>query len=408
MNKTAKNIALIIFLLSFIGIIISYMLVEEYYFGAIITVAKKEVGLFAAIIEKTCSGENNFISCLAVAKSKYSTLFAIPLSVYGIFLYLIISIFSILMLYEKKNFIPALFLFWITLFASIFNLSLLGISVFLIKAVCPLCISTYMISFICFGLSIIYLVKTKKIRASLINENSYLKKYVIIFFSVILFSSCISYGANYTVKQKKEDYIFKEIWKRFSKEKKMNIDVSSYIESGFKDAPITIIEFSDLLCPHCAKTSHTIDEIMESNPHNIKVKFINFPLDSTCNYLASRVVHRGACKLAKASVCAAKYNKFDKYKKLVFQKKIDNPDFEPDSNTIKELAKSLDIDEIELEKCVYSPETLIGLQKQFAEAVKFNVRSTPTLYINGREYKYRLTKDIGKRLIKKILEGELN
>jgi protein-disulfide isomerase/uncharacterized membrane protein len=412
MNNISKKTALIVLLLGTFGIIISYMLIEEYYLGNIIKIHKGNFGIFGNVIAKTCGETKDaFINCTTVSHSKYSKLFNIPVAAYGLFLYIIISLFSCFMLYEKeKAAVPAWFLFWITLFVSIADIGLFLISVFFIKAVCLLCISTYLISFILLILLIIYFVKikTKPLFLKIMqNDTFYLKKYLFIFFASIIFAGASAYAADYVIKGKKSDYLFEKIWTLFSKQKKIDVEVSSYIESGNKDAPITIIEFSDFLCPHCARVSNIIDDIISANPSKIKLKFINFPLDSTCNYLASRVLHKGACMLARGSVCAANQNKFEEYKKLVFEKKIKNRDFTPDTKIMQELAETSGMDVSEFEDCIYSDETLKKLHNQFVEALKLNVNSTPTLYINDRHYEYRLTKEIGAKLVKKLLVKRL-
>ncbi len=49
---------------------------------------------------------------------------------------------------------------------------------------------------------------------------------------------------------------------------------------GKENAPITILEFSDFQCPHCARASHTIRQLLKKYPDQIKVYFLNFPLKS--------------------------------------------------------------------------------------------------------------------------------
>ena len=48
---------------------------------------------------------------------------------------------------------------------------------------------------------------------------------------------------------------------------------------GPADAPVTIVEFSDLQCPHCKEAQPTIDKLM-SEEKNARLVFQNFPLQS--------------------------------------------------------------------------------------------------------------------------------
>ena len=60
---------------------------------------------------------------------------------------------------------------------------------------------------------------------------------------------------------------------------KVKFDTSRPLR-GNKNAPITILEFSDFQCPHCYRASKTIRELLKKYPDLIKVYFLNFPLRS--------------------------------------------------------------------------------------------------------------------------------
>src|SRR6266404_8957291 len=46
---------------------------------------------------------------------------------------------------------------------------------------------------------------------------------------------------------------------------------------GPADAPVTVVEFSDLQCPHCKEANPTVEKLLSENP-NIHFVFQNFPL----------------------------------------------------------------------------------------------------------------------------------
>ena len=48
---------------------------------------------------------------------------------------------------------------------------------------------------------------------------------------------------------------------------------------GPADAPVTVVEFSDLQCPHCKEAQPTIDKLM-AEEKNARLVFQNFPLQS--------------------------------------------------------------------------------------------------------------------------------
>ena len=46
---------------------------------------------------------------------------------------------------------------------------------------------------------------------------------------------------------------------------------------GPADAPVTIVEFSDLQCPHCKEAQPVFEKLMAEEP-NVRLVFQNFPL----------------------------------------------------------------------------------------------------------------------------------
>src|SRR5690242_18843618 len=64
---------------------------------------------------------------------------------------------------------------------------------------------------------------------------------------------------------------------------------------GPANSPVTIVEFSDMQCPHCKSAQPTIEKLMQDEP-NAKLVFENFPLP----------MHDWAAKAAAYNVCVAK------------------------------------------------------------------------------------------------------
>ncbi|MFC1885149.1 thioredoxin domain-containing protein, partial [Thermodesulfobacteriota bacterium] len=214
---------------------------------------------------------------------------------------------------------------------SLFDIVLLLTSLFIIKALCPLCLATYICSWICLAGTILYLT------AQRINPFFVFQALKIIFFPgrirtsykragfallVLIIALGIGYGtnryleANFKEYEKKRD---KELLEKalvlFSKEKPISINPEPGLAIGDADAPITIVEFSDFLCPFCARAARVVDELVQDNPHKIRVIFMNYPLDTVCNAYVNKTVHRGSCLFAVGAVCAAEQNRFEDYKR---------------------------------------------------------------------------------------------
>lgn len=153
-----------------------------------------------------------------------------------------------------------------------------------------------------------------------------------------------------------------------------------YPSLGAKNAPITVVEFSDFQCPHCQLASKQFNALLNRYPDKVRVVFRNYPLDMACNHNLKQPMHTVACEAAKVAYCANQQGKF----KAVYE------DIFESQNELKpgmpvELAKKEGVDEAKLNACVQSPDTQLAIQNDIAEADRLQITSTPTLFINGHK-----------------------
>ena len=143
---------------------------------------------------------------------------------------------------------------------------------------------------------------------------------------------------------------------------------------GKADAPVTIIEYASMTCPHCAQfQAKTFPKLKERYIDTGKVRFIfrEFPLDP----LAA-----GAFMLAR---CADK-DKYFAVIDLLFGTQRDwvvpNP-LQPLLN----VAKQAGYTEETFNTCLKNQQVLDGIQNVRDRAAKvLNVESTPTFFVNGK------------------------
>jgi protein-disulfide isomerase len=146
---------------------------------------------------------------------------------------------------------------------------------------------------------------------------------------------------------------------------------------GKDDAPVTIIEYASMTCPHCAHFHEaTYPELKKRYIDTGKVRFIfrEFPLDN----LAA-----GASMLAR---CADK-SKFFPLIETLFQKQrtwaVERP-----IPPLMAIAKQAGFTEQSFNACLSNQKMLDAIQaEQKRAADKFGVNSTPTLFINGKMQK---------------------
>lgn len=158
---------------------------------------------------------------------------------------------------------------------------------------------------------------------------------------------------------------------------------------GNADAPVTIVEFSDFECGHCAHFHRSIDDALHRFGQGIRVVFHHFPLNSECNPRLTTPLHRDACLAAVASECAAEQGKFWQYHDLLF-----NNQEHLQRQSLIAYATQLGLAGDRFAACLDSPEPRARVQHDITQAADLGVDSTPTVFINGRLVKGALEPDL--------------
>lgn len=155
-----------------------------------------------------------------------------------------------------------------------------------------------------------------------------------------------------------------------------SLDFSHSPVRGPAEARISIVEFSDLQCPFCARVSPVLQEIMKQYPSDVRWVFKNFPLDF---HPDSPLAHR-------AVMAAAQQGKFWEMHDLVFagQKSIKR-------EGLLEKARSLNLDMAQFTADLDSNRLAKQIEADRKEGEALQVNGTPTFFINGKEYSGALT-----------------
>ncbi len=145
---------------------------------------------------------------------------------------------------------------------------------------------------------------------------------------------------------------------------------------GDPDAPVTVIEYASMTCSHCAAFhSDTLPALKEQYIDTGKVKFIlrEFPLDN----------------LAAAASLLARCVSEDKYYDFVdvlFEKQSQWARSEDPLRELLQLSKVAGFTEARFNSCLRDQEALDYIQQvRDAGNQQYDIRSTPTLIINGQK-----------------------
>lgn len=151
---------------------------------------------------------------------------------------------------------------------------------------------------------------------------------------------------------------------------------------GNINAPVHLIDWIDVRCPHCKHLEEALDEIRRTTPASSwSEEGRHFPLDSECN---PNVAHTDnghvACLAAKVLICLGGSPRGTQVRTTLFQRQG-----EIDSNDIWAIASGTATQRRELEACVDSSETADQLREDIDYAMQYHIQGTPLLVINGRQ-----------------------
>jgi protein-disulfide isomerase len=143
---------------------------------------------------------------------------------------------------------------------------------------------------------------------------------------------------------------------------------------GPASAPVTLVEFSDLQCPHCKEANPTIEKLLSENP-NVHFVFQNFPLP----------MHNWAEKGAAYADCVgrASQDAFWKFIAGVYAAQAEITAENADQK-LTELADQSGVKGPDIAACSTQPETQSRVESSINLGKAVDVTSTPTLFINGR------------------------
>jgi protein-disulfide isomerase len=183
------------------------------------------------------------------------------------------------------------------------------------------------------------------------------------------------FAVRYLVKLVKAGLVESEIKqlldRRYSDGPVRTFDLTQAPLLGDPTARVVLVEFSDFECPHCRRTAPVLRQVVTQYRGKVKLYFKNFPLSS----------HPHAKDAAAAAVAAGKQGKFWELHDQLYahQEQLDRV-------SIERYAQTVGVNLPRFKADWLSSGVTQVVARDRAEGEKLDVKGTPTVYLNGREY----------------------
>lgn len=149
---------------------------------------------------------------------------------------------------------------------------------------------------------------------------------------------------------------------------------------GAKDAPVTLVEFTDYQCPFCKRAfDNNFSQLKEEYLDTGKVRYVtrDFPL----------AFHQNAKPASLAANCVydqAGDSGYYEYHDLLFNKQSDWESVSEPKEKFVEYANQVGVDEAEFSSCYDKEKFSDEVDEDLADGQTLGVGGTPSFFINGK------------------------
>jgi protein-disulfide isomerase len=159
--------------------------------------------------------------------------------------------------------------------------------------------------------------------------------------------------------------------RRFDPTGTHEIPVAGSPARGPEDAPVTIVEFADFECPFCQRVAPELDKLWEARKDKVRFVYKFMPIG----------LHPHGESSARAAAAAQLQGKFWEIHHALFA----NP-HRLEQGDVDGYARSagLDVDKLHSDMTSAAVEQRLAADKKLADDL--GVNSTPTIFVDGREY----------------------
>ncbi len=359
---------------------------------------------------------NEWVNCDAAHSSSYAFLGGIPVGAWGMLLYVWLFVLALVALAVKdlKKGRAALVLGGILSFVAVLFSIYKATHLLKLGVLCPVCVGMYLanlVLLILFGMAARKGVDTsffgldKEFFSNLFekeggpNLRPQVALYAITGLAIMGFGfmATKTYGIdNFQMRDFDLDRISSQFWRSAPTLAAVPEHAPTW---GNPDANVEIAEFSDFECPGCKQASSNMRAFLYEFKDQVKFRYVNYPLATDVNPTLGRTIHPNATLAAKAGICAAEKDDFWSFHDDIFEHQTTLG-----ARVVNELITDRSWDVSEFESCLNSTETHAKVLADVAAGNAAGVRSTPSVYVQGRLLNQGTLAPILRRIVKDAIE----
>ena len=357
------------------------------------------------LMQKSFCTFSSLVDCDTALTSAYAHVWNIPSAELGFLYYAIVAIVcSWALASETRRHTILQFLCLSGLAASAYSIYMAYLLVAELHIICIFCLASHLLTLLIWIFSLVAIRFRIKDCGSLFgSQKAVLAQYVILRVLVGLVGVLFFRGINKAAHSGPPQIDAQALIRHFYAQRPLELTVTDRPAWGPDGAPVTIIEFSDFQCPFCRRAAFSLKPFTGQFRDEVRIVYLNYPLDASCNPAMEHAVHPMACLAAKAALCVyqEKGNEaFWKYHDLIFenQKRLSH------SLLTNQLASAIGMSAAELDPCIISPRIESRLAADIELGTQAGIEGTPAIYINGRSLSKWMEPSILRAIIKSELE----
>jgi uncharacterized membrane protein/protein-disulfide isomerase len=328
---------------------------------------------------------NATFNCSAAYLSRYGSLAGVPTALGGVLWFGVVALIALVAKPTDAESVEASYLFILVLLAAPVVLFLGYASYVRLRVGCPICMGTYACV-----LSILLLISgtngvaMSQLPRRLAADLSGLKKRPMLFAMLMVFLGSVGATAVWFPREGDvptqaeatpvavdQQALFSEQW---AKQPRVDLGIAA------GDAKVVVVKFNDYECPACRSAENfyapVFAQLSKDHPGAVRLVYKDWPWSKACNpqLESTKPGHEAACAAAAAARLARDRGKYDEMAAWLFGNQGVMPE------DVKKAASAiLGIQDFDRQAAT----KLHDIQRDTEDGKKFEVRATPTYFING-------------------------